>query len=108
MRDTKYEMRDTIQVIRIHPTCSTIVENPLQISFFMQNKANVKIGKMNVSVATRKDYDKEQRTTNNERCSKQSQTKPICRKAKWAQILMNTRIMRINPVGGAKKTDWRY
>jgi len=39
------------------------------------NKANVKIGKMNISIATRKDYDKEQRTTNNERYSKQTQFK---------------------------------
>jgi len=30
----------------------------------MQNKANVKIGKINVSIATIKDYDNEQRTTN--------------------------------------------
>ena len=27
-----------------NPTCSTIVENPLQIGPIMQNKANVKIG----------------------------------------------------------------
>jgi hypothetical protein len=44
----------------------------------MQNKANVKIGKMNISIATIKDYDKEQRTINNERYSKQTQSKPIC------------------------------
>ena len=43
----------------------------------MQNKANVKIGKMNISIATIKDYDKKQRTINNERYSKQSQSKPI-------------------------------
>jgi hypothetical protein len=43
----------------------------------MQNKANVKIGKMNISAVTKKDYDKEQRTINNERYSKQTQTKPI-------------------------------
>ena len=43
----------------------------------MQNKANVKIGKMNISIAIIKDYDKEQRTTNKERYSKQTQTKPI-------------------------------
>ena len=41
------------------------------------NKANVKIGKMNVSVAKLKAYDNEQRTTNNERYSKQTQTNPI-------------------------------
>jgi len=43
----------------------------------MQNKANVKMGKKNASIATIKDYDNEQRTINNERYSKQSQTKPI-------------------------------
>ncbi|MHC4488168.1 MAG: hypothetical protein ACYS9C_13625 [Planctomycetota bacterium] len=37
------------------------------------NKAKVKIGKMNISVAKIKDYDNEQQTTNNERYSKQSQ-----------------------------------
>jgi len=41
----------------------------------MQNKANVKIGKMNISIATIKDYGKKQRTINNERYSKQSQFK---------------------------------
>jgi len=65
------------QGIRIHPTCFTIVENPLQISPFLQNKANVKIGKINVSIKTIKDYDKEQRTINNKRYSKQTQSKPI-------------------------------
>jgi hypothetical protein len=42
----------------------------------MQNKAKVKIGKMNISVAVIKDYSNEQRTTSNERIqnkAKQSQ-----------------------------------
>jgi len=56
---------------------STSVENPLQIGPFLQNKANVKIGKMNISIVTINEYDKEQRTINNERYSKQTQTKPI-------------------------------
>ena len=55
---------------------STIVENSLQIGPFMQNKPNFKIGKMNISIEIIKDYDKEQRTINNERCSKQTQNKP--------------------------------
>jgi hypothetical protein len=42
----------------------------------MQNKAKVKIGKMNISIATIKDYDNEQRTINNKRYSKQTQFKP--------------------------------
>jgi len=51
----------------------------------LQNKANVKIGKMNISIATIKDYDKKQRTIGNERYSKQTQTKPISSVAlqKW-------------------------
>jgi len=48
----------------------------------LQNKANVKIGKMNISIATIQDYDEEQRTINNERYSKQTQSKPIPEKAK--------------------------
>jgi hypothetical protein len=44
---------------------------------FMQNKANFKIGKIDISIAIIKDYDSEQRSTNNERYSKQTQTKPI-------------------------------
>jgi hypothetical protein len=43
----------------------------------MQNKANFKMGNMTISTATLKAYAKEQRTMNNERYPKQSQTKPI-------------------------------
>ena len=43
----------------------------------MQNKANVKMGKMTISTARTKAYAKEQRTMNNERYSKQTQSKPI-------------------------------
>jgi len=42
----------------------------------MQNKANVKMGKMTISTTTTKAYAKEQRTINNERYSKQTQTNP--------------------------------
>ena len=42
----------------------------------MQNKANVKMGNINISTANTKAYAKEQRTMNNERHSKQSQFKP--------------------------------
>ena len=55
---------------------STTVENSLQIGLFMQNKANVKIGKYSVSMEAIKDYNNKQRTINNERHSKQSQFKP--------------------------------
>jgi len=43
----------------------------------MQNKANVKIGKMGISKATIRAYDNEQRTINNKLSSKQTQTKPM-------------------------------
>ena len=38
------------------PPPSTSVENLLQINLFLQNKANVKIGKINLSIAIIKDY----------------------------------------------------
>ena len=43
----------------------------------MQNKANVKIGKISISTAILTAYVNKQRTMNNERCSKQTQSKPI-------------------------------
>jgi hypothetical protein len=42
----------------------------------MQNKPNVKMGNMNISTAAIKAYAKEQRTKNNERYSKQTQSNP--------------------------------
>jgi hypothetical protein len=53
-----FSHRDTLHTSRDTSLPSTIVENPLQISLFMQNKAKVNIGKMNISVATTKHYDK--------------------------------------------------
>ena len=43
----------------------------------MQNKAKVKIGKINISTARTKAYANEQRTMNHERHSKQTQSNPI-------------------------------
>jgi hypothetical protein len=43
----------------------------------MQNKANFKMGNINISTARTKAYAKEQRTMNNEHDSKQTQSKPI-------------------------------
>ena len=45
--------------------------------FIAQNKANVKMGNINISTAKTKAYAKEQRTMSNERYSKQTQTNPI-------------------------------
>jgi hypothetical protein len=47
----------------------------------MQNKPNFKMGNINISPATTKPYLNEQRTMNNERCSKQTQSNPI--PARW-------------------------
>jgi len=43
----------------------------------MQNKANFKMGNINISTANTKAYGKEQRTMSTEPYSKQTQTKPI-------------------------------
>jgi hypothetical protein len=43
----------------------------------MQNKANVKMGNINISAAKTKAYANEQRTMNNEHYSKQTQSNPI-------------------------------
>ena len=43
----------------------------------MQNKANVKMGKMSISIVATKAYANKQRTMSNEPYSKQTQSKPI-------------------------------
>jgi hypothetical protein len=45
----------------------------------MQNKANFKMGNINISTARAKAYDREQRTMSNERYPKQTQSNPIPR-----------------------------
>jgi len=57
---------------------------PLQLSSVLyksphsaQNKPNVKMGNINISTAIVKAYANKQRTMNNERCSKQTQSNPI-------------------------------
>jgi hypothetical protein len=63
---------------------STSVENLLQISLFLTNKPNVKIGKISLCVVTIKNYNDEQRKMNSQRHKNkanpnpiQTQTKPI-------------------------------
>jgi hypothetical protein len=64
-----------------HPTST--IEHPessieyQESSIIAQNKANVKMGNINISTATIKAYANEQRTMNNERHSKQTQSNPI-------------------------------
>jgi len=63
-----------------HPESS--IEHPAssieyqESSIITQNKPNVKIGKMTISTARTKAYANEQRTKNNERYSKQTQSNP--------------------------------
>jgi hypothetical protein len=75
--------------ILLNTLCSTIVENSLQINLFMQNKAKVNIGKMNVSVAIIKDYDK--KTKNQQRTL--FKTKPNKAKVKIGK--MNISVAKI-------------
>ncbi len=46
-----------------HPTCSTIVEDPLQIGPFMQNKANFKKSQMNVRPLVIMNYERKSNWT---------------------------------------------
>jgi len=70
-----------------HPASSienpaSSIENPAssieypKSSIIMQNKPNFKMGNINISTATLKAYAKEQRTMNNERHPKQTQSNP--------------------------------
>jgi len=61
-----------------HPT-STIQACPpkAESSIIAQNKPNFKMGNINISTATAKAYAKEQRTMNNERYPKQTQSNPM-------------------------------
>jgi hypothetical protein len=58
----------------------------------MQNKANVKMGNINISTTRTRAYAKEQRTMDNERYPKQSQikanfkrSKPISNAVQWCE-----------------------
>jgi hypothetical protein len=82
----------------------------------LQNKANVKMGKRTVSVATLKAYANEQRAMNNERYSKQTQSKPIsntetpysarqprdCRVPGGLTMTYHAGVRECGPMGGSK------
>jgi hypothetical protein len=77
-----FDIRISDFILSACPSCpaclrSTLVETPLQIALFLQNKANFKMGNINISIARTKAYAKEQRTMSNERYSKQTQSNPI-------------------------------
>jgi hypothetical protein len=57
--------------------CSFVSQWLCGYKSIMQNKPNVKMGKMTISTARTKAYAKEQRTMSNERYSKQSQSNPM-------------------------------
>ena len=59
---------------------STIVESSLQISLFLQNKANLQNTRMNVSSIITRDYEKSQKWTFGENKANQSQYKDISQK----------------------------
>jgi len=65
-------LRVFVANVRALQLSNALYKSPL----FMQNKPNVKIGKMTISPAKTRPYLNEQQTTNNERCSKQTQTNP--------------------------------
>jgi hypothetical protein len=71
-----------------HQPAKSFLKSPVSLYFLvpsclsgyksiMQNKANVKMGNINISTARTKTYANEQRTMSNERHSKQTQSKPI-------------------------------
>ena len=64
-----------------HPVSRSEAETPWgehqKSSIIAQNKPNVKMGNINISPATTKPYLNEQRTINNERYPKQTQSNPI-------------------------------
>jgi len=71
-----------------HLPAKSFLKSPLSLYFLapsclsgyesiMQNKANVKMGNINLSTARTKAYAKKQRTMNNERYPKQTQSNPI-------------------------------
>ncbi|MFQ6036008.1 MAG: hypothetical protein ACE5NM_09215, partial [Sedimentisphaerales bacterium] len=55
------------------PTFSTIVENPLQIGLFMQNKANFRKSQMDVKLIKTRDYEKISNRTLGENKPKETQ-----------------------------------
>jgi len=72
------EPNNTPEPAQNHPTSTIKIYPPkAESSIIAQNKANVKMGNINISTATIKAYANEQRTMNNERHSKQTQSNPI-------------------------------
>jgi len=87
-KNRKQNMADTKIKPQHHPPKS-FLKSPLSLYFLapsclsgyksiMQNKANFKMGNINISTAKTKAYATEQRTMNTKRYPKQTQSNPIC------------------------------
>jgi hypothetical protein len=87
---------------------STSIERALQIGLYLQNKPNIRIGKMNVSAAKIKDYHNEQPTINNEPHSKQTQTKPISSQPKMSANKVLTEDYESQPACGSKSNQTQF
>ena len=74
LRISYFSYRDTLYASRDTKLPSTTVENPLQISSFMQNKANLPDDQMNVNKVLTRDYENE---TLSERGKNKANTNPI-------------------------------
>ena len=69
-----------------HPTCSTIVENPLQIAPIMQNKPNFQNAQMNVSIFSQMAYEYKHNWTLSENEPKTNPNKPNQTQSQDAEI----------------------
>ncbi|GAI37054.1 unnamed protein product, partial [marine sediment metagenome] len=90
----------------------TTVEKPLQISLFMQNKANFQKSQMNVNKAITRDYENEtlgKRGKNKPNTNPiQSQTNPISEKAKMNVTSIITKGYENKPRFRAKAKQTQY
>ena len=82
IRDTnlRYTIRDTQYAIRT--IASTLVENPLQINLFMQNKPNLPDTQMNLSNVEIMNYKKTNLALSEVEWANSNPNKPNLRKAK--------------------------
>ncbi|MHC4173187.1 MAG: hypothetical protein ACYTBX_17345 [Planctomycetota bacterium] len=91
-----------------HPTCSTIVEDSLQISSFMQNKANFRKSQVNVNLYITRNYENKSDWTLGENKPNtkpiQTQSNPIAESVKLMQSVYLQRIMKEMTFSQFRKT----
>ena len=68
------------------PTCSTIVDNPLQIGLFLQNKPNFPKAQMNLTSLITVDYEN---IANCKLCENKPNTNPIQTQFQTGHLLVN-------------------